>query len=300
MIVYDYFKKLIENDKLSHLFLLHGNNINNIKNQAERVASLLLSVDINNLSSNLNYLYLEKENDLIKKEQIERLQAEFNKKSLISGYRVYVIKEIDAINVEGSNSLLKFLEEPKENMVGLLLTTNKDAILPTIISRCQLVSVDDELDINIVNSLIERDLNIIDCYLLALLGSSEIECYNLIDNPDYLAAKDLFNAFLNEYVSRTKNFLYQKILNKIYASKGLLTYFLKFLIQLFRDILFYDKKMDIYFKCYQEEIINSQYELSKINEYLDYCIETLSKVNLPLNYDLTLTSCLIRISGGLK
>jgi DNA polymerase-3 subunit delta' len=185
-------------------------------------------------------------------------------------------------------------------MIGLLLTTNKEAILPTIISRCQLISVDDELDVNIIEDLKTKGLNDIDSYLLSLLASSLEECYNLVDNPDYLAAKDLFTSILAEYTTRNKNFIYQKILNKIISSKGLLTYFLKFLIQLFRDILFSSKKMDIYLKCYQEEISKCLYEVDKIDEYLSYCIESLSKVYLPINYDLALTSCLIKITGGLK
>lgn len=51
-------------------------------------------------------------------------------------YKVYIIDEAEKMNVQAQNALLKTLEEPPEYAVILLLVTNIEAMLPTIVSRC--------------------------------------------------------------------------------------------------------------------------------------------------------------------
>lgn len=61
------------------------------------------------------------------------------KKSFISDRRVIIIKNAEKMRKEGANSFLKLLEEPPENTIFILTTDNLSVILPTIISRCQLI-----------------------------------------------------------------------------------------------------------------------------------------------------------------
>ena len=65
---------------------------------------------------------------------------EFNKKSIIGSKKVYIINQADRMNVSASNSLLKFLEEPPEDIIAILVTDNMYQLLNTIISRCQIIS----------------------------------------------------------------------------------------------------------------------------------------------------------------
>ena len=63
-------------------------------------------------------------------------------------YKVYIIPEADIMTVQAQNALLKTIEEPPEYAVIMLLTSNVDALLPTIQSRCvrlDLKVVDDSL-----------------------------------------------------------------------------------------------------------------------------------------------------------
>ena len=53
-----------------------------------------------------------------------------------SPYKIYIIDEAEKMNVQAQNALLKTIEEPPAYGVILLLTTNADAFLPTILSRC--------------------------------------------------------------------------------------------------------------------------------------------------------------------
>lgn len=54
-------------------------------------------------------------------------------------YKVYIIDEVHMLTKEAFNALLKTLEEPPENVVFILATTNPEKIPPTIISRCQVI-----------------------------------------------------------------------------------------------------------------------------------------------------------------
>ena len=76
----------------------------------------------------------------IKKEQLEELQSEFSKKSIEAKIKVYIINHAEKLNAAAANSILKFLEEPEENIVAILLTDNLYQLLNTIVSRCQIIS----------------------------------------------------------------------------------------------------------------------------------------------------------------
>ncbi|RLQ91703.1 DNA polymerase III subunit delta' [Falsibacillus albus] len=76
----------------------------------------------------------------IKKGQIQELQAEFSKTGVESNKKLYIIVHADKMTVNAANSLLKFLEEPHAETMAILLTEQVHRILPTIISRCQLIN----------------------------------------------------------------------------------------------------------------------------------------------------------------
>jgi DNA polymerase-3 subunit delta' len=58
------------------------------------------------------------------------------------GRKVYIISNADEMNLQASNALLKTLEEPSPNTVLILTTSRRDQLLPTIVSRCQLIQCD--------------------------------------------------------------------------------------------------------------------------------------------------------------
>lgn len=68
---------------------------------------------------------------------IRALEAFFNKKSALGGWRVGVIDSIDELNRNGANALLKTLEEPPPRCVLFLISHARQPVLPTIRSRCR-------------------------------------------------------------------------------------------------------------------------------------------------------------------
>ena len=53
-----------------------------------------------------------------------------------SYYKIYIVDEAEKMTVQAQNALLKTIEEPPSYAVIILITTNQEAFLPTILSRC--------------------------------------------------------------------------------------------------------------------------------------------------------------------
>lgn len=76
----------------------------------------------------------------IKKDQLLDLQSEFNNKAFEGNKKIYIIRSAEKMNVQTANSILKFLEEPVDDIIAILITDNINMLLPTIISRCQVIN----------------------------------------------------------------------------------------------------------------------------------------------------------------
>jgi len=150
-ILYNLLTNAIKNDKLSHAYLFETNNN---PNSLDIIYSFVKEImcprnttcdkcSICSRIDNGNYLELKVINPdglQIKKEQMSELQEEFSKVSIESNRKVYIINECEKMNLQASNSILKFLEEPIDNITAILVTNNINKVLKTIISRCQVIS----------------------------------------------------------------------------------------------------------------------------------------------------------------
>ncbi|MFC4737751.1 DNA polymerase III subunit delta' [Bacillus daqingensis] len=77
---------------------------------------------------------------VIKVDQIRELKREFSMRGMESGRKVYLVEEADKMSASAANSLLKFLEEPDGEALAVLMTVNSRLMLPTILSRAQMLS----------------------------------------------------------------------------------------------------------------------------------------------------------------
>ena len=92
--------------------------------------------------------------------QIRELIINLNKSSFNKKKRFVLIDNIELLNINSINALLKILEEPNENINFILINNNK-RILPTIKSRCLnfKVFLTKDQSIKIVNQLLKDDIN---------------------------------------------------------------------------------------------------------------------------------------------
>lgn len=92
-------------------------------------------------SNHLNFMQLEPDGQFIKKGQVDELIQEMSKTAIEMGRKIYTIHHADQLNASAANTLLKFLEEPQSEITAILLTEKVHALIPTIRSRCQQISL---------------------------------------------------------------------------------------------------------------------------------------------------------------
>lgn len=96
--------------------------------------------------------------DQIKKEDIKKIIEIFSITTLENSLKkIYIIKNAENMNESAANAILKFLEEPPENVYALFLTNDLNQILQTIKSRCKVITIQEEqeTEVNIDFKLLE-------------------------------------------------------------------------------------------------------------------------------------------------
>ena len=203
----------------SHAYLIDTNDLDSsysfIKELAKKIIvstndELLYTNDqISSLIEENNFddfYVLNPDTNNIKIEELNELFNYFETKSLRNnGNRVYVIYGMERFSTTLSNKILKFLEEPENNIYGILMTQNINVLLPTIISRCQTIKLsyettfDDEKLNNMKNFLsffIKNRLNTIaytNNYWLKYEGNRKdyVECFSIIER--------ILSSYINKY-----------------------------------------------------------------------------------------------------
>ena len=150
----DYINKIIKNNKVSHAYLIELNNYeDDMKYIFDFIKMIICNIEYSELDKENNIIRLIDDNNYpdikiiepdgatIKKGQMIDLQRDYSNKSLLDGKRIYVVKEADKLNPASANTILKFLEEPEEDIIAILLTQNRYKILETILSRCQILTI---------------------------------------------------------------------------------------------------------------------------------------------------------------
>ena len=152
-ILYNVLNNSIINNKLSHAYLFDSNGNSDVYDIVLSFTKMIITSNItdenekNNICMRIddgNYVdvkIIEPDGMWIKKDQLLDLQSEFSKKSIEGSKKVYIIKSADKMNIQTANSILKFLEEPIDEIIAILIVDNINLMLSTIISRCQVIKL---------------------------------------------------------------------------------------------------------------------------------------------------------------
>ena len=161
----------IKNNCLSHAYLIDENNYVKAYDMVMAFVSTILTDGLDDLERQTlvrriyenNYPELkiiEPDGMLIKKKQILDLQQEFSLEAVEGSKRIYIICDADKMRSETANSMLKFLEEPSNNIIAILMTNNYNGMLSTIISRCQIIKMSND-NSNIDDEYLDLAVNFI-------------------------------------------------------------------------------------------------------------------------------------------
>lgn len=127
---------------------------------------------INNTHPNFYLINVLKDKKNIEINQIRQLITYMNKSSFNDKPRFILIDNVEFLNLNASNALLKILEEPNSNIFFILINNNKN-ILPTLSSRC----IGFKINLSF-NETIAITNKILDTNVLNLLNKDLINYYN--------------------------------------------------------------------------------------------------------------------------
>ena len=208
-------------NKLSHAFLVQTNNfdrtldtlyyfiklINCPSEYSENCndCSLCKLIDTNNLPS---LIVIQPDGNVIRKEQLINLKESFMSKPIYSKYNIYIVMNAELLNSASANTILKFLEEPEDNIIGFFITNNKDNVMETIQSRCQILQ-----DFYEDNDIIDDSFLELSCSFL-----KQVESKNILYNRDVLIEHIQSRVDLVNFL-KTLFFIFEKLLDTSIANK---------------------------------------------------------------------------------
>ena len=139
-----------------------------------------------------DFIFIDGSKSSIKKEVIENLQLRFSRTALEpKGLKVYIIHLIENSTGSAVNSLLKFVEEPASDVIGIFTTENRNQVLPTLLSRCQVLHLKGFEKQELMQKFEAAGITAEDASILAASFSSEEEGLAAYQNTAYLTIKDL-------------------------------------------------------------------------------------------------------------
>lgn len=227
----------------------------------------------------------EKPNTISVEEIREQLNGDVQIRPYSSPYKIYLIDEAEKLSQQAQNALLKTLEEPPAYVVILLLTTNAEALLPTIQSRCV------TLNLKPVSS------GLIKTYLMETLEIPEYRAdictafaQGNVGKAKRLALSDSFSEMLEhalhlvKYISEMEVGDLTEDLKKINSYKMEIQDYIDLLTVWYRDVLLFKATRDADSIIFSDELPSIREKAMESSyEGLECIINALGKAKIRLN-----------------
>ncbi|MDP3710165.1 MAG: AAA family ATPase [bacterium] len=191
----DYLQKALSSGRLAHAYLFHGPEGVGKFTFAEQFA--------NSLPTSLSPIFLSLEHTLVSKkdkrkdipiEDIRELRRQFSLAPEVDKWRVAIIDQADKMSAEAANAFLKLLEEPGNQTLFILISSNKESLLPTIVSRTQTIAF---------SLLGEEDMKKLAVRITSDKEAGELACWFAAGRPGILVKL----LFQKDILEKEKKFL---------------------------------------------------------------------------------------------
>lgn len=303
--IIEHFKKAIKTGKVSHAYILTGEAGMGRKSLADAFA-LTLFCEAGKaepcmechacrqvLSKNhpdLIYVTHDKPGSIGIDDIREQINDTIMVKPYSSLYKIYVVDESEKMTVQAQNALLKTIEEPPSYAIILLLTTNQEAFLPTILSRCV------ELKLKPI-----RDA-VIKSYLMGTMGIKETQsdvyaafARGNLGKAIHLATSEEFQLLYKAVLNLLRNVKRMDISELLDCIKKLkeehidIYECLDFMQLWYRDVLMFKVTKDINLQVFKEEY-NAVNEISETSGYdgLENILHAIDKARIRLNANVNM------------
>ncbi len=244
------------------------------------------------------------EEDTIKREEIDALIESIYKKPYESERKIYIIKAAHEMTVQAANTFLKTLEEPPGDSVVILLTTNANLLLPTIVSRCQTIKFRN-VSRETIKSYLKENCSAADkdaAIAAEYSGGILNKAVNIIKGNDDILNKraEIINLF-DKIINSDSEIIYE-LENYFEDNKDNIDIFIENSMIWIRDIMFVQNNMD-------ELMINKDFNrLSKIHgqsmkrdsNLIELMQNTSDNIKSNVNYKLAIDNMLLKIQEVFK
>ena len=317
-LVYDLLHNALTNNCLAHAYLFVGDNsqlqketafllaqsiIENNEDFACEKCDLCLRIKNNGYADLLYFDGAIKGN--IGVDEIRYIVSEFQKTPLEkAAKKIYIINNFDNINNVAANAFLKFIEEPTKNTYGIIIVNNKDNVIDTIKSRCQIVNFRSNNFDELYNKYKELEIESFDRYMLSRLKINDV---NVVEDESYLTGYGLFEEYINKasfddfvvyvYSSYYNNFksLKDKDLMKTMLIESS-RFFLRMLVIFYTDVLSCEMKVS---ESYDAAISRYKNKNLDIPLLMEIVLDTLKDLDYrPFSHNLTIDKMLYRLKKG--
>lgn len=306
-IIYRTFVRSLQNKHLSHAYLISGNPGTPLLDVAKFLAKSILCdnpeplacnncitclrIDDNNYP---DFIVLDGSKKSIKKEEVGNIETQFEKTAFESkGIMIYILHLVENMSVEAINSILKFLEEPESEIYAFLTTNNENNVLPTIISRCQLLRLKLVNRNEVIQDAVDLNVPEEDAELLSYFYNDGELIYDVLDSKEekeaYMDAKSAFVDFLNALAKEDKReaiYYSQQSIIPLVKTKESARFFLDMLVEGFEDILNLQQGKSPFLKSYDTILQELSKSLNNVDESLIEILKDRNLINLNVNTSL--------------
>lgn len=304
-------KKAIEKEQISHCYLFEGEESLGKKKVALTFAKTLLCKEqglepCNRCNSCLKFnnwnhpdlKLIEPEKGLIKKRVIDDLIKDINIAPFESKRRIIIIDDSHEMRMEGQNALLKTLEEPPSYINIILITSNSNNLIPTILSRCQIIKFYPVENSKIVQLLRkEYDKTLEEASFIADFTKGSIgKSIMLSQSDDFFKKREEIIEIIQSIINGDKIKIFNSI-DFFLKNKEDYEEILDIILYWFRDIIIYQQVEDSDLIINKDKISilsNQSYlNIDRINDIIDNIVETKQNIDRNVNYQLAMETMLL-------
>lgn len=231
----------------------------------------------------------------------EKINDSIAVKPFSSPYKIYIVPEADRMTEAAQNALLKTIEEPPEYGIIILLTSNIDALLPTIQSRCLRMEFRPLSTATIEKYLIEN-YNVVDyrARMSALFAQGNLgKAIRYIESEDFEEKKDkVLRILKNVHTMDVSEML--DIIKEIGEDRDNVKDYIDLMVLWYRDVLLFKATKNLNHLTFQSEYsaISSeanQRDYEKIEEILTAFDKAKLRLRANVNFEVAIELMLLAL-----